>query len=98
MCDMLRNILYLPTPPKKALDPRTIWNEATNYILKASGEMQRNAEIMFSLTKSAFCAPASFFADKKQVIGEYIIKKSINRGEQSKVNAYRQLLLIMRDT
>lgn len=52
---------------------------------------------MFSLTKSASVLQ-SFFTDKKQVIEEYILKKGIKRGEQGKLNVYRKLFIIMRDT
>lgn len=54
VCDMLRNIPYLPGSPKKSLDPKTILNEAIDDTLEAGGEMQRNIEMMFSLTKKCF--------------------------------------------
>lgn len=36
--------------------------------------------------------------EKKEVIEEGIIKKGIKKGEQNKVNTYRQIFLIMENS
>lgn len=43
--------------------------------------------------KSNLCAPATF-TEKKEATKECSIKKVIKRGEQGKVNTYRQLFLM----
>lgn len=67
-------------------------------MLNVGESVQRIIEIIFSLKKNVLSVLQPNFTGKKQVIEQLVLKKSIKRGDEGKLNAYRQLFLIMRDT
>lgn len=67
-------------------------------MLNVGESVQRIIEIIFSLKKNVLSVLQPNFTGKKQVIEQLVLKKSIKRGDEGKLNVYRQLFLIMRDT